>query len=110
MNYYYLDGGYGESFTRYYGPLLFVFGTLSVLLSAMQVGMAVEQIESREWTAFWGACRWFSVVSLCGLAVVAVFLLGLFVVKSGDELLWAVRAQFRARRHTAWHEKLDGAA
>ena len=76
----------------------------------MQVGMAVEQIESREWTAFWGACRWFSVVSLCGLAVVAVFLLGLFVVKSGDELLWAVRAQFRARRHTAWHEKLDGAA
>ncbi|KAL8930013.1 MAG: hypothetical protein Q9172_000245 [Xanthocarpia lactea] len=25
LNYYYIDGGYGDSFARYYGPLLFVF-------------------------------------------------------------------------------------
>ncbi|KAL9598158.1 MAG: hypothetical protein Q9219_004655 [cf. Caloplaca sp. 3 TL-2023] len=61
LNYYYIDGGYGESFARYYGPLLFVFGILSVLLSAMQVGMAVEQLQSRNWATFWSLCRWFSV-------------------------------------------------
>lgn len=97
LNYYYIDGGYGESFTRYYGPLLFVFGVLSVLLSAMQVGMAVEQLQSRDWTAFWSACRWFSVLSLVFLAVVSLFLLMLFIVKSLDELIWAARAQYRAR-------------
>lgn len=42
LYYYYIDGDYGESFKRYAGPLLFVFGILSVLLSAWQVGMAVE--------------------------------------------------------------------
>ena len=97
LNYYYIDGGYGESFTRYYGPLLFVFGVLSVLLSAMQVGMAVEQVQSRDWTAFWSVCRWFSVLSLIVLGIVSLFLLMLFIVKSLDELMWAARAQYRAR-------------
>ena len=97
LNYYYIDGGYGESFAKYYGPLLFVFGVFSVLLSAMQVGMAVEQQESHDWKAFWSVCRWFSVLSLVLLAIVAFFLLILFVIKSMDELLWAARAQFRAR-------------
>ena len=100
LNYYYIDGGYGESFTKYYGPLLFVFGVLSVLLSAMQVGMAVEQLHSRNWTAFWSACRWFSVISLLVLAAVSAFLLLAFLVKSLDELLWAARAQYRARPRT----------
>ena len=97
LNYYYIDGGYGESFTRYYGPLLFVFGVLSVLLSAMQVGMAVEQLQTRDWTAFWSVCRWFSVLSLVVLAVVSLFLLVLFLVKSLDELMWVAKAQYRAR-------------
>lgn len=97
LNYYYVDGGYGESFTRYYGPLLFIFGVLSVLLSAMQVGMAVEQLQSRDWRAFWAVCRWFSVISLVLLAAVCFFLLMLFLIKSLDELMWAARAQYRAR-------------
>ncbi|KAL8836245.1 MAG: hypothetical protein Q9170_002989 [Blastenia crenularia] len=97
LNYYYIDGGYGESFARYYGPLLFVFGILSVLLSAMQVGMAVEQLQSRDWVAFWSVCRWFSVISLLISATVTLYLVASFVVKSMDELIWAARAQYRAR-------------
>ena len=97
LNYYYIDGGYGESFARYYGPLLFVFGILSVVLSAFQVGMAVEQLHSLEWTVFWSASRWFSIVSLSVSAFVALYLVVSFVVKSLDEMLWAARAQFRAR-------------
>lgn len=97
LNYYYIDGGYGESFARYYGPLLFVFGVFSVLLSAMQVGMAVEQLQPRGWTAFWSVCRWSSVVSLVLLAAVSFFLLVLIVIKSLDELIWAAKAQYKAR-------------
>lgn len=97
LNYYYIDGGYGDSFARYYGPLLFVFGLLSVLLSAMQVGVAVEQLQSRDWMAFWSVCRWFSIASLILSAIVALYLVVSFVVKSLDELMWAVRAQYKAR-------------
>ncbi|KAL8697646.1 MAG: hypothetical protein Q9224_002207 [Gallowayella concinna] len=97
LNYYYMDGGYGDSFAIYYGPLLFVFGTLSVLLSAMQVGMAVEQVQSRDWTAFWGVCRWFSVWSLMFCALVSLYLMVSFVIKSSDELVWAAKAQYSAR-------------
>ncbi|KAL8811922.1 MAG: hypothetical protein Q9200_001420 [Gallowayella weberi] len=97
LNYYYIDGGYGDSFAIYYGPLLFVFGTLSVLLSAMQVGMAVEQVQNRDWTTFWAVCRWFSVWSLMFCALVCLYLVVSFVIKSSDELAWAARAQFRAR-------------
>lgn len=103
LNYYYIDGCYGDSFARYYGPLLFVFGLLSVLLSAMQVGMAVEQLQSRQWTAFWSVCRWFSVTSLMLSAIVVLYLVVSFVVKSVDGLAWAVRAQYRAR----WRVKVD---
>ena len=97
LNYYYIDGGYGDSFARYYGPPLFIFGILSVLLSAMQVGMAVEQLQSRDWIAFWAVCRWFSVVSLTLCALVTFYLVLSFIIKSLDELMWAARAQYRAR-------------
>ena len=97
LHYYYMDGGDADSFTRYYGPLLFVFGVLSVLLSAMQVGMAVEQMQNRDWQAFWAVCRWFSVTSLSALAVVCACLVIIFIIKSLDELIWAVKAQYRAR-------------
>ena len=97
LKYYYIDGGYGDSFARCYGPLLFLFGILSVLLSAMQVGMAVEQLQSREWIVFWAVCRWFSVASLSLCALVTFYLVLSFIIKSLDELVWAARAQYRAR-------------
>lgn len=97
MSYYYIDSSYGESLTRYYGPLLFIFGVLSVLLSAMQVGLAVEQLQSQDWKAFWKVCRWFSVASLLVLASICSLLLAVFLAKSLDEFIWAVRAQYKAR-------------
>ncbi|KAL8694632.1 MAG: hypothetical protein Q9218_000727 [Villophora microphyllina] len=96
LNYFYIDGYYGESFARYYGPLLFIFGTLSVLLSAMQVGMAVEQLQTRNWVAFWSVCRWFSVISLLLSAVVALYLIVSLLIKTLDEIIWAARAQYGA--------------
>lgn len=62
----------GRDIARYYGPLLFIFGIFSVLLRAMQVGIGVEQLHSRDWVTFSSVCRWFSVISLLLSAIVAL--------------------------------------
>ena len=97
LNYYYIDGGYGESFARYYGPLIFIFALFSVLLSAMQLGIAVEQLHSLHWMGFWAVCRWFSITSLLASAIVVFYFIMSFIVRTADEISWAIRAQYRAR-------------
>ena len=39
-----VHGQYGAFFARFYGPLLFIFGILSIVLSAMQVELGVESL------------------------------------------------------------------
>lgn len=80
-----IHGQYGAYFARFYGPILFAIGVLSVLLSAMQVVLAVEQIKSRHWTSLWVACRWFSVASLLSLGLVIMCLMALFAYKFCSE-------------------------
>jgi hypothetical protein len=47
---------FGSYFATFYPPLIYTFGTLSWLLSAMQVGMAVEQVHvGKQWVKF-GTC------------------------------------------------------
>jgi hypothetical protein len=48
---------YGEYFARFYGPLLFMFTLISIILSAMQVQLGVETLVSSKWPWFWSACR-----------------------------------------------------
>lgn len=86
-----LHGQYGVYFGRFYGPLLFVFGVLSIMLSAMQLEMAAEQFVVHKWTSFWQLSRWFSVVSFGGTAGVAVFLICLLTWMIADEWIYAIR-------------------
>ena len=97
LDYYYLEGTYSDYFARFYGPLLFMFGVLSVLLSAMQVGMAVEAVESRQWTSFWTTCRWFSVACLAFVGFILTGLIAVFTIKSLDETIYTVRSQWLKR-------------
>ncbi|KAH0329153.1 hypothetical protein KCU71_g792, partial [Aureobasidium melanogenum] len=53
---------YSDYFSPYFAPLLFVFAIFSVLLSAMQVALAAEALDSKRWLAFWSVSRWFAVV------------------------------------------------
>ena len=39
-----VHGQYGAFFARFYGPLLFIFGILSIILSAMQVELGLEML------------------------------------------------------------------
>lgn len=78
---------YSQIFARYYAPLLFIFGTLSVILSAMQVGSQARP----EWTAFLGVSAWFAVTSLVVAGGIAVFLIAVLLMLLLQELVFALR-------------------
>ena len=97
---------YGQYFARFYGPLLFTFGFFSVMLSALQVEMAVEstlaqqqqgggggqnpgqqepQISSQlVWPQFWTFSRVFSILSI---VVVGLPSFGILVLLFGKPLM-----------------------
>ena len=84
---------YAEYFAQFYGPLLFLFGVLSVLLSAMQVSLAVEQLKSRDWDRFYDVCRWLSIAVLGAVAVVLGWLATLLIVRVLLEVWYALKFQ-----------------
>jgi hypothetical protein len=89
----YLHGQYSTYFGRFYGPLLFVFGVLSIMLSAMQLEMAAETLVASKWTAFWLLSRWFGTVCFGGTACIAILLFCLLIWKIGDEWVYALMAR-----------------
>ena len=90
-NYMTVQRQYSQYFQRFYGPLLFTFGFLSVILSALQVEMAVESVWiSNQWTGFWMFSRAFSMVSLGLVGLPALALVSLFMGKLLMELLYAL--------------------
>lgn len=98
-----IHGQYSDFFSRYYGPFLFVFGILSVALSAMQVEIAVETLAVEtlpvvEWKSFWGVCRWFSVICLSGVVLFGCMFFLLFGGMIVDEWIFAIRDLRRKRR------------
>jgi len=93
-----VHGQYGAFFSQYYGPLLFIFGILSLVLSAMQVELAAEQLLAILWNAFWRLSRWVSVLSIVAITAVALALGSLLVRMIIDEWLFALKARWRKRR------------
>jgi hypothetical protein len=85
---------YGAYFARFYGPLLFAFGILSVLLSSMQVVGTIEQISSFHWTSLWVVCRWFSVVSIISLGILSLGLILLLGFKIISEWRYALNDRY----------------
>ena len=91
-------GQYADHFSRFYAPLLFIFGVITVVLSAMQVALATNvQI----WSTFTLVCRWFAVVTILLVALVGGGLLLKLLKMVGDEVLFMlskVRFNRRTRR------------
>lgn len=92
---------YSTYFARFYGPILFLFGVLSVALSAMQVALAVQPLLQwgNSWTTFAKVSRWFSVSTLLSVALVTLLLLLALAVLSLRETvfalgdLWSIKSQ-----------------
>jgi hypothetical protein len=82
---------YGSYFATFYAPLLYTFGTLSLLLNAMQLAMSVEQVDGNQWKEFWVVCRQFSVACLVAGVGISWWLATLFGWKFVNEWVFAIR-------------------
>ena len=86
---------YGAVFARFYAPLLFIFGILSIILSAMQVELGVETLlTTAQWQSFWHATRWFAVITLLGMTLVITLLFSIFLWLTVDEWVFALRQRY----------------
>ena len=59
--------------------VLFVFAVVSIILNAMQVELAVEQFINPHWVSIWSVCRWFSILTLMGAAVISAWFILLWL-------------------------------
>lgn len=86
---------YGAYFARYYGPLVFIFALFSLVLSAMQVELAVNQAqETGAWTTFAHASRVFSVLTIVCAALIILFLLSVLFLLPSREIIFATTHKF----------------
>lgn len=89
-----VHGRYGAFFAGFYGPLLFIFGILSIILSAMQVELGVEALTNAQWQSFWYVCRWFVIVALASMVLLVLALISLLVGMTVDEWVFALRKRY----------------
>ncbi|KAI4194039.1 MAG: hypothetical protein LQ346_003771 [Caloplaca aetnensis] len=92
---------YGEYFARFYAPILFFFGILTVVLGAMQVGLQADGSGNggrHRWTALRETSLWFSVATLMCICAIGLVLLFLLVYMLLRELLFATKGVIRRRR------------
>jgi len=90
---------YGDYFAQYYAPILFIFGAFSIVLSAMQVALAKQQTQSLgAWGTFTDVCLDFSIFSLLVVILLLCFIIVPFFYRAVDELIFALRANYRKRK------------
>ncbi len=104
FQFYQVHRQYGEYFARFYAPILFFFGILSVVLSAMQVGLQATGAggSGRDtWAALQPVSFWFCVATLlciCAIGLAISLLLGFMFMR---ELAYAMKDLIRRRRDSA---------
>jgi hypothetical protein len=102
---------YGEYFSRFFGPVLFLFAAVSVMLNAFQVELAVEPLVTSRWPAFWSLSRLAAVLSLFICFVLFALLFSLFLFRFTAEWHHAIQTKLKyrnAKRNKAWKSKETG--
>lgn len=91
-----MQAQYGPYFSQFYGPLFFVFGILSIALSAMEVQLTIEQLHTRPvWEGHVTASSNFSIACLLAMASVVAAFASLWLQKFIAEWLHALREHRR---------------
>jgi hypothetical protein len=86
---------YGTYFAQFYGPILFVIGMISTILSGLQVGLAVKpDVGAQNSQVLQEAAFWFSLAIVLCLCLVMIVLFFLLVFKVVKEWIYAVRNHF----------------
>ncbi|RYP93305.1 hypothetical protein DL770_000594 [Monosporascus sp. CRB-9-2] len=85
---------YGTYFSRFYGPVLFVIGVASIVLSGLQVAVAVDQSDKNN-RLLSVVALWVSVaVMLCSCGVL-LYLCALLIYKVAKEWKFAIQDRLR---------------
>jgi hypothetical protein len=105
QNYQKTHGQYVSYFSKYYAPVVFIFGILSVILSALQVALAVQSLDSifsgHTWITFAQFSRVFSIMCLFIVAVVIIGWILLFALMGLRETIFALRTKHKKNREEA---------
>ncbi|EFW19762.1 hypothetical protein D8B26_007944 [Coccidioides posadasii str. Silveira] len=87
---------YSEYFARFYGPTLFLIGVASVVLSALQVALAVQQVDPvPNGRALLAASLWSSITMILCFFAVLIILFCLFIYKVSKEWKYAIQDRLR---------------
>lgn len=100
FTYHKTEGQYGPYFARFYGPILFLFGIISVVLSAMQVVLAAlpSADSSNDWASFPPVSRGFSVFTLFVIVVIVFALSVAFLGMTFREIAYALKDLYHKRK------------
>lgn len=91
-----VHGQYGPFFARFYGPLLFVFGVLSIILSALQVELAAESLlTARQWQSLWRVSRVVAIMIFILMVLLIVVLLSMLASMIVNEWIFALRTRYQ---------------
>ncbi|KAL4756336.1 uncharacterized protein BDW70DRAFT_154277 [Aspergillus foveolatus] len=87
---------YGEYFARFYGPILFVAGAVSILLSGLQVTIAIQETDPALYNrASLVVSFWFSAVVMLCFGSILMILFFTLVYKVVKEWKYAIRDRLR---------------
>ena len=92
---------YSQYFARFYAPILFLFGLLSVALSAMQVGLQANSTDVKgegRWVSLQSASLWFAVANLLCICTIGLVIALLLVFMLLRELVFATKGLVRQAR------------
>jgi hypothetical protein len=95
----YVHTSYGTYFARFYAPFLFIFGVITVMLNALQVGLQAEPLAAVKWPRFWDTARGFAIMALMFALILASLLLFLGLYRFVDEWQYAIRKEVSRKRH-----------
>lgn len=94
-----VHGQYGDYAARFYGPFLLIFATFSVLLAAMQVGLASLSTQAMgSWDVLVSVSRWFSIVTLVIVILTISLLMVALAFLGVRESSFAIKKKYIDRR------------
>lgn len=101
LHYHKIHRQYHTYFSRFYGPLLFIFGIFTVVLDAMQVTIgssnaAVDQ--GGGWNRVTNICRWFSIITIVVVILIMFLLLSILSYRILRELVYALKDVLRLKK------------
>ena len=101
LHYHKIHRQYHTYFSRFYGPLLFLFGIFTVVLDAMQVTIgsssaAVDQ--GGGWNSVTNICRWFSIITILVVISIIILLLSMLSYRIIRELVYALKDILRLKK------------